>query len=540
MRFTGIDGDNLTEDPPNVTKPHESPNLSLKIGLGWMASNSRPVPSAWALAWVKSNDAFYERTPAVRCPVQFRQLFAIRYSEQFGEGVVVKPNKTHIQASYKPASASFGGVVDLKIPALPDVTILKQPIGKLIVLANQCIDELDPYSRYLGRNPDSSGSLGAFALLPPSLIEHGDDPAMESVRTWIAEQRFSNGLAVATYPHLRQVWNSLPATEITKRDAVMFSQCLARLGYGVEPDIRFGAHQLKVDSQIVLFVLPADAPAAPSASYTGSTLLAHLGAIVAHADNQVSPEEEQALMSQAAQALELNAAERLRLQAYMKWLLTTPPETTGLKKRIDLLSEDRKSRLGAFLASLVSVDGEIAPAEIKALQKVYRQLGLDPDNVFSDTCSGATEPVWVQAAQPTSGYSISRAGAGAGKPRVNLERIRTIELESEQVSVLLRGIFAGDDDVETVTVTRVADSPVLSAIRILDLDEAHSQFTLSLIERDSWTRFDLEVMASRQGLMPDGAIDAINEAALNLHGEPLLEGDDPIEINQQLRSVVQP
>ena len=32
----------------------------------------------------------------------------------------------------------------------------------------------------------------------------------------------------------------------------------------------------------------------------------------------------------------------------------------------------------------------------------------------------------------------------------------------------------------------------------------------------------------------------VNEAALNLHNEPLLEGDDPIEVNLELKKVIRP
>jgi uncharacterized tellurite resistance protein B-like protein len=534
-----IDGDKLAGATPTVTKSYESPNLSLKKGLGWMAKNARPIPSSWALAWVRSHDAFYERTPATRCRDELERLFAILYRAQFGEGVVVKPNKTPIKASYKPASASFPGEVHLTMPDLSDITILKQPIEKLIVLANQCTDELDPYSRYLGRNPDGSDSAAALTLLPAALLQQSGHPTLERISAWIEKLPFTGSLALTTYQQLREVWNSLPATDISKRDAVMFAQCLARLGYGVEPDIRFSSHQVRADSHIVLFRLPEHAPVAPSASYASSTLLAHLGAVMAHADNQVTPEEEQALMSHAAESLDLNDAERLRLKAYMKWLLTTVPETSGLKKRIETLPAERRSLLGSFLARLIGLDGHIAPAEITALQKVYRQLGLDPKSVFADTHSAATEPVVMQAAQSAPGYTIPMANTGAVRPRIDLHRVRAMEMESEQVSVLLRDIFTSDDG-EIMTTATVLESSVAIKVRILDLDEAHSRFTLSLIERDSWSRVDLETIASQHRLMPEGAIDAVNEAALNLHGEPLLEGDDPLEVNPQLRSVIQP
>jgi len=107
MSAATLDSDDLADNPPRVTKSYQSPNLSLRMGLGWMAKNSRPIPAGWALSWVKSHEAFYERPAVTRCQDQFERLFAVRYREQFGEGAVVKPNKTAVRGSYKPASASF-------------------------------------------------------------------------------------------------------------------------------------------------------------------------------------------------------------------------------------------------------------------------------------------------------------------------------------------------------------------------------------------------------------------------------------------------
>jgi hypothetical protein len=33
--------------------------------------------------------------------------------------------------------------------------------------------------------------------------------------------------------------------------------------------------------------------------------------------------------------------------------------------------------------------------------------------------------------------------------------------------------------------------------------------------------------------LPEGALDVLNERALELHGEPLLDGDDELTINHQ-------
>ena len=538
LSSTTIDGETLAARTPAVTKPYQSANLPLRTGLGWMADKGRPIPANWALSWVRSHEGFFDRTPVTRCRDQFEQLFAVRYGEQFGDGVVVRPNKTPIKASYKPASASFSEEVNVTIPALPDITVLRQPIEKLILLANGCIDELDPFSRFLGRSPESAESPAALALLPAALVQHGRHPALAAISAWAKGLVFTNDLAIATYTQLRDIWSSLPAADVSKRDALMISQCFQRLGYGIEPDIRFSSHQLKAGGKVVLFALPEDAPLAPSAPYTSATLLAHLGAFMAHADAQVTPEEEQALMTHAAENLDLNSAERLRLQAYMKWLLATPPEMSGLKKRMESLGAAQRNLFAAFLARMVSLDGVIAPAEITALQKLYRQFGLDPKDVFTDTHSAAVAPEPPTATPLAPEPVVATAKGGGRKARVSLERVRAMEIESEQVSVLLRDIFTSDDGEVVTVASAVSENLVVVRMRVLDLDESHSRLTLSLIERDSWNRADFAALATEYRLMPEGAMDAINEAALNLHGEPLLEGDDPIAVNSDLRSVI--
>lgn len=538
LRSTTVDPDNLVSQTPAVTKSYESANLELRSGLGWMATKGKPIPWNWALAWVRSHDSFYERTPAGRCPVEFSRLFQLRYNSQFGDGVILKPNKTRIKATYRPASNSFPGDVDLTIPELPDVTALKQPIEKFLLLANQCMDELDPYSRYLGRNPGDVESPAALGLLPPALIQNQGHEALDRIALWIRSLSFEEGIAVTTYASLRGAWGSLPAEVLAKRDCVTLSQCLQQLGYGIEPDIRFGSFQIRADGEVVLFALPPGAPTSPSKPYTNASLLAHLGAAVAHADGIVSIEEERALMGHALQNPELDAPEQLRLRAHMKWLLGAPPQLNGLKKRIESFPLEQKSALGAFLANVAGLDGNIAPAEIAALQRIYRQLGLDPQEVFAQTHAAATDPVVVQGAHPPNGFRIAHEPASPSKARVNLDRVKAMEAESDRVAVLLRDIFAESDREESQEPSRESE-PTALVPTILGLDVHHSDFALSLLARDSWNRTELESVALRHHVMPDGAIDAINEAALDLHGEALLEGDDPIEVNARVRSEIQ-
>jgi hypothetical protein len=52
--------------------------------------------------------------------------------------------------------------------------------------------------------------------------------------------------------------------------------------------------------------------------------------------------------------------------------------------------------------------------------------------------------------------------------------------------------------------------------------------------KGTWTRDEFESLAARENLLPDGAYEAVNEMAIDTAGEPVLEGEDPIEVNQEV------
>jgi hypothetical protein len=49
-----------------------------------------------------------------------------------------------------------------------------------------------------------------------------------------------------------------------------------------------------------------------------------------------------------------------------------------------------------------------------------------------------------------------------------------------------------------------------------------------------WERAQVERLAAALGLLPNGALEIINEAAFVAFGAPLLEGDELIEIDQEV------
>ena len=61
-----------------------------------------------------------------------------------------------------------------------------------------------------------------------------------------------------------------------------------------------------------------------------------------------------------------------------------------------------------------------------------------------------------------------------------------------------------------------------------------------LLARAHWTRAELEELCADRGLMTDGALERLNEAAFERHDLPLLEGDEPLELNPELLAALNP
>ena len=66
---------------------------------------------------------------------------------------------------------------------------------------------------------------------------------------------------------------------------------------------------------------------------------------------------------------------------------------------------------------------------------------------------------------------------------------------------------------------------------ISGLDAEHSRMLRALESASTWSIDGFDHLAQGHGLMPAGALEALNDAAFDSCGDALLEGDDPIEVN---------
>lgn len=524
--------DDIPTDQPGWELP-----LGLRVAIARCAAAGAPVPADWALTWLRLDPMAYLRTPAERCAREFDALFAARYGERFGRGVMLQPTDDRITLEYRPASAGFRGRVEVTLGDLPDVTSDETENSSLREVANACSDALDSYSRYLGRYPDGRGAPEAVSLLPESLLRSHGGPMVESLDSWATTALRGQDLAIVQLDDLVSHWSPASAGEkLGKGQVVALASLLGKLGYGMEPDVRFGAPKPKPGDSAVVFRVPPDSPAAPSPGYTDAALLVRLSGLLAAADGTVSEDERRLLANHLEESVGLEPAERARVEASLVWVGTTGQQFTGLKKTIESLDRHRRETLGHFLIDVAATDGNITPDEITTLTKLYRLLGLEESSVYSSIHAleaGKDAPVTVRAADPDrGGHQIPPQSSSLGL-RIDPARLSARRAETAEVAALLSSVFAEEEELDRPLIAHGPVDPSQDRPdTVSGLDAPHSALAAAVAAQASWSRGELDGLVAKHGLtLLEGAVDRINDAAFELCGEPLLEGDDPWEVN---------
>jgi uncharacterized tellurite resistance protein B-like protein len=506
--------------------------VSDRLALAQCAAEGHPLPAAWAHVWVTTAGSV--GTPARRCAAEFERLFAMRYKERFGEGLVLPKNRTLLKLDYRPASPSFHGAQELSVSTdLPDVSVLSNPLHKLDETADKVCDELGRFSRLVGKNPAAAESFDGLVELPFNLWPEKYRTPIESVHEVIKR---AGRPAAVPFEKLRS-W--LPGlTELTRPKLRSLAAALATAGLGMEPDVRFGGGVPALESKVVLFADGDAAVAKMTPAYTAAALTLHLAAAVVAADGDVAEVEKGLLTSQLGQWLHLTESESRRLQAHLRLLLAEPPKLTGLKKRVGELRPAAREALGDFLTQVAQADDKVTPAEIKALQKIFKLLSLDPQTVFSKVHAAATEPISVTAPdelqRPRHLIPREPVAEPAAKTQLKLDatKIAALQRDSERVAGILAAVFEQPPAEEAPEPAPEPEDAAEVEPRLLGLDAIHAALLETLLSRTHWARAELEELAEDRGLLLDGALEHINDASFDNLDMPMFEDGEPLALNE--------
>jgi uncharacterized tellurite resistance protein B-like protein len=504
-----------------------------QVVLAQYVAKGQPIPANVALQWLMLHPEFYPRTPARRCAKEFRKLFTHRYVKKYGNGLLVKPNKRPLKLEYRAASPSLSGNLKLKVPKLPNPFFLTGPFKKLSSIAEECTQELDAYSRYLGRKNNSSNTMAAWALLPNDLMN--DLPNIEQMKNCLT-QICENCPELIDVKSLYKIFREQPPNQLNKKECETLALFIESLGFGMAPDIRY--HNLKADSNgfVVIFSKGHGVDFRPSKEFCTVGTILRMGAMVSQIDEDISPSEETILRELVLDNRELTGIEKDSLLAFLHWCLRTQQSTTGLRQRLSEISNDEKTAISHILVSVAHADGRIEPREVKQLERLYTTLGLDKKQVTSDlhVLAASSEPVTVRKRDQDVSYTIPGSipeNVTAKGFHLNEELIRIREEETKQVKGVLESIFSEqpEDKID------IAPEPVIQQSTPVDvLDEAHQNFFHRLIVQETWKRSALHEICEELGLMADGAMEVLNEWAFDNVNAPLIDDGEPVYVDINL------
>lgn len=515
------------EDTPTPTLDNryswELP-IRLRVYLGKKVAAGQTLDSNDALCWALNHPTLYPRTPVTRCFAEFCELWKIRFDEQFPKGLTVREPKTRLNFQYRSASSEFKATAT--VDDLPDVGAISGPISKFDLLLGSCGDELDPLSRFLGRNPAEKDSAIAGALLPEPLRENGGESTFSQFSQFLGVACARTGFAEVG---ITEIMTNLGFPDSGKADErrTLHLKRLAELfdaaGFGFEPDKRFGpAPSLSEDLKLCVF--PAERGGAVNANrpeYLAARTMAEIAALAARADDLVVDAEIASITADLVSFPEISDLDRSRLRAHAIALLVNPSKLKAATKRLCELPEmQRQAALGSAVHAVLA-DQRITPSEVRFLEGLYKALGLPQDEVYSRLHSGE---IVSKSALPST-YSSGGEGAGT---EIDYEKLARLKEETSAVSSMLASIFKDDE-----APAKTADEKPAAEAEFAGLDAAHSSLLVRLtdapMESDAF-----EAICRKHKLLPSGAIETINDWAFDALDDYAIEEGELICIQEHL------
>jgi hypothetical protein len=529
----------LPLDPPRLSPDRTAPPdlpPQVRLYLGERLSASSALFAHEALIWVLALPDTYLRTPAIRCFNEFVALWTLRFAEKFPSGFQVKVPAKKITFTYRACSGAFQVEVPGQHTQYPDIAAARQSLEALKSLAHACTDELDGYSRCIGRRPERKSSVEAALLLPKILQRDASTSPLRDAGQRIAGIMGSGNTATTT---LREILKAaaLGFPETGKLPHVVcdqLGQVLDRIDVAIEPDRRYGGGAAQIDDQVVIFRADQGGPIDPrKPSYQRMKVQVEVAALAGAADGSATADDLQAIIADIKAATDLSRTEGLRLIAYAVTVFKSPAKQERIMRRLAERGETERQAIAMVAASLIGKENYVDPRRVRFLERLNKALRLPKDKVYADLHRASAvpeEPITVSPANRIPGIPIPKQP----EPGIYIDaaRLATVQKQTQAVAAILTQIFV-DDAGGPKAAPEV--SPATDASPFDGLDRGHAELVEFMEIKGEIPRKEFEERAKALRLLPAAAIDKINDWGLDHFDEPLLEDGEHIVLSANLR-----
>lgn len=517
--------------PDDVTYSTNEWSLTQHIKAAQMVARHQALNADLAFAWAQAltDEARSTTWDVVRPEIKTR--FGQLYAQRFGEGLVVKPGRSRLTLSYRWAGPELG--IETIQTDLPDITRSQAPIRPLVALVQQAMGELEALRRV--RRSKNGTPIAELAAMPDALRGSQVPATFRALASELDGLLADQPVASLATSRLIAGCGLDVSERLGKREATSLIQALEALGFAMEPDVRFHGYPPTLEGQVMVFRLPEHAARTPSAAYAAALLMLQAAVAVAGQGNEIIQSELDVAVAAIERQFALPESEQRRIEAHLRWLQLNPITLARLENRVRLLPASEREAFAGVLLEIATADGHVTPAEVRVIERFYRALELDPTRVPADLHHASV------GGRP-------KASTGA---TLNADVIAQKLAETGRVQSVLAQIFneaetpvAESGPLPTTPVAHAA-SPMPSPhqpqeLSIPGLDAEHMALLQRLLDapENQWPRSDFEAACESLDLLPDGAAEMLNEAAFSVADEPLLDGDDPMYVNDYAREQI--
>jgi uncharacterized membrane protein YebE (DUF533 family) len=321
-------------------------------------------------------------------------------------------------------------------------------------------------------------------------------------------------------------------------------EAVGRFGFGIEPDVRYGAPPYQSDDDVVLFK-PLCSPVRGEV-YSGAAALLQLSMIVAAADGHIDNVETEFIRRSIVENIQPTGEERQRLQM-LERLLTKNPDVAerALTRLASKIPVEQRLPVAHFLVSVGGADEILTGAEQDAIEKIFQALGLPNgtlDKIIAPLRIDFHETTIQQAIPAPPGESLVPPKSEIKSFKIDMTKVARISAETSEVIGILGKVLTDEDGNSSDAAilpknseATMAEEPDQNIPAWVDgISPEYRGVLIKLTTQTSWPKSEFGRLASEFQLMPLAVFDAINEWSDEKFGDYLLEGDDPISVQTKL------
>ncbi|MBE0548492.1 MAG: TerB N-terminal domain-containing protein [Rubrivivax sp.] len=502
----------------------------IQVAIGQLAYDRAGLPSGWALAWIERDDSFYRAAPISRHAELFSRLFDVRFAEKYPNGLRLPFNGPQLALEYRYVTMAMGPwrrenfLIDtaLEVPAdCAERNDLKR-------LVQDCSEELSKFSRHLGSEPFKTSALEVMARLPQVVW-----PTDGMQRLRLLAEAVTSEPVVMTFAELAARLGEAPT--LSNEALGLLGALMGKLGVRLEPFELLTDGRAAGGSSVALFLESEDDRAAEiSTPYLQVKGIIDLALYLATSAGEISSADKAAIAERVSLWPGLEAMHVTRILARMQVVDTRGIDMSavavkGMVSGFNELKYPHQCAASAFLRRLASRGEVQASVPPKTMSRIGKALGLR-----------------FKLPAPKAGPSLETASSGAPNSgvrterlKLNQERIAVVQKETARAAELLRTVFESEDapTLQARASAHTARKEVCAAGEF-GLDAAHQALLGQLVTRQAWRREEIQPIVDGLDLMLDGALETINEAVFNAFDVALIEGDDLVEINEDVKSLI--